>query len=180
MPRAALVVIVTLLGLGAAREAAAQPLPEPELAARHHDVRVNFGAFSAVGFAGFTYAYSPAPRIQLELGVGYGLTGVQVSAMPKLSFGTDAHRFVVGLGVAGASDRGAYESTWLNVEAGYELRSRAGFSFLVAGGLTAGLGGRVRPICLIECRDEPAAATAGDPARGWVFPQVRVAVGQWF
>jgi hypothetical protein len=143
------------------------------LAPRRHDLRMNFGAFSAVGYAGVTYAYSPLAETQLELGAGYGMTGLQLSFMPKVSLGSERHRFVTGLGPSLGVERGG-NSYWLNADLGYEYRSEGGFSFLVAGGLTYGIGGTSAAACLFECDG------GRESVRGWLAPQARVAIGQWF
>jgi hypothetical protein len=38
----------------------------------------------------------------------------------------------------------------------------------------------MRDVCLIECSGTAAERAAGDSVRGITFPQLRVAVGQWF
>src|SRR4051812_41704150 len=69
--------------------------PEPR-----NELRFNAGMFSAVGFLGVTYTFAPLRQLLLEAGVGMGLSGVQVSFMPRVALGSRADRFIAGAGVS--------------------------------------------------------------------------------
>lgn len=66
-------------------------------------VALNVGVASAVGEVGVTYAFRVLTVLELELGVGWGYSGAQASFMPKLTFGTVAHRVVTRQPSAGRS-----------------------------------------------------------------------------
>lgn len=65
--------------------------------------------------------------------------------MPKLSIGTDTHRFLSGAGVAVAIPTGMFTdsvSYWFNADvAGYKYRADNGFTLFLSVGLSVGLGG---------------------------------------
>ncbi len=170
--------------LVAARPArAAQPqIERAPLPTLRHDVRLNFGYASAVGFAGMTYTFSPAPVLELEGGVGYGYSGVQLSLMPKLSVGSEHHRFIAGVGLSASLDPERAETlhtgAWLNAEIGYTYRGAGRLSLLIAGGVTAGLGGKMHALCIMDC--DPSRTGPGIDVAGKVAPQFRVASGWWF
>jgi hypothetical protein len=54
-------------------------------AATKSRLMANYGLFSAIGEIGGTYTYAPVPEFQMEFGAGIGLSGLQLSFMPKLS-----------------------------------------------------------------------------------------------
>lgn len=161
--------------------ATGRPAGAKELADHRHDVRFNWGLFSAVGFIGGTYSFSPIPQLELEAGTGLGLTGIQVSVMPKLSLGCASHRFILGVGPSvgiDPYDGPVHASYWLNAEIGYAYRSEGGFSFLVAAGVTAALGGRMHALCIwSDCSEE--RKIEGEELAGWGVPQIRFALGAW-
>lgn len=135
------------------------------------DQRVGFdvGAFSAVGEAGVTYTgeYDVG---RIELGVGAGLTGYQLSAMPKLRAGSPSDHYLGGIGLSLSlpTNHQFERAVWLNVDAlGYEHRSPDGWSFHVALGLTSALTD-VSPGSSLPIRS------------GFCFPQARLGVGRWF
>lgn len=143
----------------------------------------NLGIGSAVGEMGGTFTYAATPHSQIEMGAGIGYTGFQLSVMPKLSVGSRSHRFVLGMGPSVGIDPAnnpdhTYVSYWLNSEVGYEYRSASGFSFLIAAGLTYGLGGEYRWQCPFDC-DGDTAGYSRSPA-GTRLPQGRIAFGRWF
>jgi len=96
------------------------PLPKNAIA-------VDVGFASAIGMLGVTYMLTPLPPLELELGMGAGYSGMQLSFMPKLSFGARNHRVTTGIGVgstvaAAVVTRG--NPIWLNADIlGYEFRS---------------------------------------------------------
>jgi hypothetical protein len=168
---------------GSTQTAAQEKTAETKDAARaRHRLAGDVGALSAIGFGGGTYTYSPVPTIQFELGTGLGLSGLQISLMPKVLVGDKGHSFVIGVGPStgidpSSQDHHTYVSYWLNGDVGYEYRGPSGFSFLVALGVTAALAGEVRKTCLFDCD----GYTRGESARAaGVYPQGRVGFGRWF
>src|SRR5262249_16240961 len=87
----------------------------------------NAGLFSPVGFAGLTVACS-LDRIVLESGVGFGMSGLQISVMPKLRLGGgDRGGWFLGIGPSAGIgvrnfgfSRPGRNTLWLNAEVGYE------------------------------------------------------------
>lgn len=141
---------------------------------RDNALRLDVGFVSAVGEAGVTYTRSLTHMVQLEAGVGWGVSGVQLSLMPKLSVGAAHHRYVGGVGLAAAvrltpdTDESPVLG-WLNADVlGYEYRSARGFTLLVAIGLSVGIAGHYR---WEDSREEVA---------GMVMPQGRIGVGYSF
>jgi hypothetical protein len=167
---------------GSAGTLAEDKTAEPKKAGlAKHRLAGDVGVFSAVGFLGATYTYSPVPAIQFELGTGLGLSGIQLSFMPKMLIGSDGHYFVVGAGPSlgikpSDQDQHTYISYWLNGDVGYEYRGPNGISFLIAFGVTYGLGGEVRDFCF-DCNGDPPGSSSPPPRP---FPQGRIAVGHWF
>jgi hypothetical protein len=153
---------------------------------RHRTAGVfaNLGLFSATGFGGLSYAHVPSNNWVFEAGVGYGLTGFQLSLMPKLTHGQN-HRFVLGLGPSvGLGRERSGLSLWLNGDIGYEYRADDGFSVSLVVGFTQGIAGCIAD----QCR--PGGAGWGDEsderafmserAADWVGPQGRIIIGKWF
>ncbi|MGZ6144244.1 MAG: hypothetical protein ACXWLM_12965 [Myxococcales bacterium] len=116
-------------------------------------VRVDAGLGSAVGFGGVDLVVAPAERVRVEFGAGYGITGWQLSVMPKWAkpIGSDTW-FLLGLGPSVSLKRldpAAYASefhrtgvaVWLNADAGVERASASGWIFFLSGGLTAAVYG---------------------------------------
>jgi hypothetical protein len=142
----------------------------------------NLGVFSALGFAGLSSAIAVRESLAIEAGVGYGLSGLQLSLMPKQRVGGRHHALVVGLGPSVGIGGGA--SVWLNGDIGYEYRARNGFSIGIAVGGTLGIAG-----CLeARCRsgggswgeDDDAKTVFSERARDYKGPQARLMVGKWF
>jgi hypothetical protein len=144
----------------------------------------NIGLFSAVGFTGVTGIYQPTDFLGLEVGTGYGASGIQVSFMPMLKFGSD-RSFFFGTGLSkgfgtdnvGAS-RSGYNTTWLNVEVGRYLRTASGLGVGGAIGFTKGLAG-----CFSDC--EPSKHSEfgfhiPSDATHYVSPEIRTFLGYWF
>ena len=164
-----------------AEVAAAEPVPpgdEPwsalPQAVGSFALALNLGVGSAVGFMGATLTYSRLGPLEVELGLGLGLTGIQSSAMLKVGLlGNRISRFVVGVGVADTvSHQYNHDVTgnpvWLNVDLlGYESRGVVFFSFAL--GVTRGLGG-----------GSYAISESGDNlVTGHMFPQLRIQMGGW-
>jgi hypothetical protein len=176
--------LLTLLPVTAA---ASETVASSSIAETRHltaGVFANLGLFSATGFGGFSYAYAPSNNWAFEAGIGYGLTGVQLSLMPKLTYGQN-HRLVLGLGpsVGLGHDRSGL-SLWLNGDIGYEYRADNGFSVSFVVGFTQGIAG-----CIADkCRPDGAGwgdesderAFMSERAADWVGPQGRVIIGKWF
>ena len=144
----------------------------------------NMGIASAIGEMGGTFTYAPVPELQIELGAGLGFSGLQLSLMPKVSAGTSHHRLTLGLGpsVGIGTNRNpsvTCVSYWLHAEAGYELRSASGLSFLIAVGLGKGLGGTM-PGSPGPGMDTADAVSPQSASQRSVFPQGRIALGRWF
>ena len=119
----------------------ATPPPEPSVA-----VGIDVGLASAVGLAGVTLTQAVGQFFRVEVGVGYGFSGYQLSLMPKIALGARHDHFVAGAGVSVAFPidpaRASGNPVWLNIDAvGYEHRFDMGIALSVAVGLTAGLGG---------------------------------------
>ncbi|HEX8107080.1 MAG TPA: hypothetical protein VF516_05090 [Kofleriaceae bacterium] len=187
-------VLFTLAGAGPPASPApeppapASPAPEPPPATPPQsftqEVRFDLGIASAVGLAGVTYSRSVAAGLLVELGIGGGVSGLQLSVMPKLVLGASTSRFVVGVGASvgipgveivtddgpfGSNENKRVITPWLNAEIGYDFRSTSGASFLVAGGITVALA--------------HGCATGIDSCSelyGLVLPQIRVGYGHWF
>jgi len=151
---------------------------------RRNRLQANLGLGSAVGEIGASYTYAPLPEFQIELGTGLGFTGLQFSAMPKLSLAlNNSDRLVLGAGPSASLDLAAnpdhtYLGYWLNAEVGYEHRSALGFAVLVAAGISYGLGGEMRGHCGVDCGGDTRAWN--DPIAGKLSPQTRIAFGRWF
>lgn len=143
-------------------------------------VGVQLGLGSAVGLAGLTLTQAFGPWVRLELGGGYGVTGYQLSVMPKLALGDRRDRFVAGVGVSLAlptdSRIASGRPVWLNVDAlGYEHRFDSGFALSATFGVTGGLGGG--QICLPPDGCEPQFLR---PVTAYWMPQGRVGAAYWF
>ena len=144
MRRPVALAVFVLLAAGIARADEAFP---------RNRLQFNLGFASEVGEGGGTYAFRPVEPFELELGVGYGFTGVQLSAMPRLLLGNPKSAFTIGAGTSlapsvraidpdpQAGAYGPYRATvpWFNAEVGWLYETDSGFSLLLAGGLTASL-----------------------------------------
>jgi hypothetical protein len=144
-------VLVVVEGMGRAELPPAVPPsvarvePSPAVT-RPHVVAANLGFGSAVGVAGLTYMYSGLNPLELEAGLGEGVSGTQASLMVKLASGKGNHRFVTGAGVADtivpAHGRTQGHPVWLNIDAfGYEFRGHSHGFFSAALGFFSLLGG---------------------------------------
>ena len=142
-------------------------------------VALNVGVASAIGEIGLTYMLTPLPPIELEVGLGQGYSGTQLSFMWKLSFGSRNHRATTGVGIASTvagSQVTRDNPLWLNVDViGYEFRSDGAFFFSLAAGLFKGLGGGA--VCPGDC--EGGNQYAEDVTR-FVGPQGRLLIGATF
>ena len=151
--------------------------------ARPTGIALNGGIASAVGLGGLTVTREVGRCVRIELGVGYGFTGWQLSVMPQLTgdHGRGVHFFVMGVGLSISFPDQPYEVTgnpvWLNLDLiGYERRFASGLSLGFVLGATIGLGGG-RLCASIEagCGEEQF-----HDVRGVWSPQTRLKIGYWF
>ena len=176
LARMSAVVFTVLLGGTAAGVAAPDDASSPP----RNRVGLSIGVASAVGAAGVTYDVAVSRFFRGEAGVGWGFTGLQLSAMPKIAIGGGTCAYILGFGAALAlggpsveAGHGPAPSTipWLNFDAlGVECRTRGGFSLSGALGLTMPL--RAFHWDFSELGDTVKA--------GSVLPQGRFGVGWWF
>jgi hypothetical protein len=88
-------VLVSLSLLPAIGAAAGAPTPVGDVTERAPTaVGVDLGVASALGLGGVTLTRRLASHLRLEGGVGLGITGVQLSFMPKLVFGGERDYFI--------------------------------------------------------------------------------------
>lgn len=140
----------------------------------HQQIALTVGMFSALGELGVAYTVAPMEDVRLEIGTGLGISGVQLSVMPKLALG-DYHNVLLGLGLS-VSRAGDTTIPWLNAEVGLEQRFRNHFLFSIAGGITYALGGTAAGWCFDGC----GGPRPEESLRGLLLPQLRIAVGRWF
>lgn len=186
-----LAILTSLPLLAIASTAAAQPVavekqsaPVPAPA-----VRVDLGAGSAVGSIGVVYSRPFDPQLAVEIGAGYGFSGVQLSLMGKYQRGSGSWRFTPGLGLslgipvgeptfhsghpAGDDERRGRGKImpWLDVDlVGVEYRSAGGFVFAASGGLNVALASAHWDV--IDMGD--------DISPGAIAPQFRLGFGKTF
>jgi len=146
------------------------------------------GLASPLGFGGFALSAALAPRLRVEVGVGYGLTGAQFSLMPKyaLELSDPSRHLLLGLGASLSlrqTDPAKYESklhrtayaVWVNPEAAFELRSASNVTLTVAFGFSIGVASdfliRIPKIVNSDSFENP---------QGMVLPQVRLGLGYAF
>jgi hypothetical protein len=143
-------------------------------------VAFNGGLGSAIGVAGLTFSFSPLAGLESEVGIGQGITGVQLSAMQKFVLGKGPTRFVASVGLAyspgGSQSDDWARKYWLNVDLlGFEMRSKNHFVLFLSVGMTKVFG---KPIILMgdpmDCGSPPCQS--GDS----VFPQFRIGLGKSF
>lgn len=137
----------------------------------------NLGVGSAVGLVGATLTYAPIAWLHVEGGVGIGFTGLQLSTMGKLSFGSRSDRYVGGIGLSLAPHHvdahgGSFVVPWFNLDAiGYEHRFPSGWSVTLIAGLT---------VALAKYHADYLPEVGEDVDRGTVYPQGRIEIGRWF
>jgi hypothetical protein len=155
--------------------AIASPAPEPRTG-----IGLDVGIGSALGELGVTLTESVGRVARLELGAGVGVSGYQLSFMPKIALGQPHDHFVAGVGLSVAFPDNAYIASghpiWLNVDAvGYEHHFDNGIAVSSSVGLTGGLGGG--QICLPPDGCEPQFFR--DVTHYW-GPQARAQLAYWF
>jgi hypothetical protein len=147
---------------------AGTPRRERPLGERHHRLGIDAGVASAVGWGGITYAYSPIRWVLFEAGAGYGISGTQLSLMPKLTPGSERNRFLfgpgysIGIGPSMSGTKAGDVLHFINVDVGYEHRFETGFALQVAAGFW----------WLVHW---PESVKPGIN----IFPQFRVGLGYW-
>jgi hypothetical protein len=147
--------VLALAMLGAAVPAGAEevyverPIGPPE---RPFMLGGNIGMGSAVGNLGLTLGYQPSRRSEIEVGIGRGYTGLQVSLMPKALLGPGALRLMLGAGPS-YSTTGSDSQIWLNAELGLALIGRHLFGSLAAGVTYLALGSVPAPCFLCDTTD---------------------------
>ncbi len=160
-------------------------LPLEVWAERYLQVRGDLGVGSAIGAIGVSAAYQPIDWIEIEAGLGVGLSGFQTSLMPKLALGGQHHRFITGVGASvGWGHRSTFPRDydrpvlWLNVDAvGYEYTSDAGFVFFAAMGGTRALDGSA--LCVQDQHSDCRPNERIDLTKE-TWPQGRIGFGAWF
>jgi hypothetical protein len=171
-----------------ARVASAQEAPSGEPAAQ---LSLDVGFASAVGEMGAALALFPswARWLELEVGAGWGATGVSLSFMPKYVLRTsERNRFTTGVGIAVSLGSEASEGShlflaspgaigWVNVDA-FGLEHRLGDRFVLsfAGGVAIGLNGNY---CIADCHPNDLVSDPKSLA-GAIVPQARVGIGFLF
>ena len=170
---------VILLIAGGAESAAAPEIPP---ATAHHRFGFDLGWASAVGIAGIDYQFAPVRWLRFEGSAGWGVTGAQLSIMPKIALGSGTCAFIAGFGpslaVGGqeampgpAHDPHPAVVPWLNLDLpGIECRGRSNVSLQATLGLT---------MTLVAFHWDFADVGSTVHA-GAIFPQGRVGVGWWF
>ncbi|MBI2376154.1 MAG: hypothetical protein HYV07_19330 [Deltaproteobacteria bacterium] len=165
MSLAATPILCLLVGAPGEGTPPAPPDPEPS----KHRISLQGGLGTPVGLVGAAWAFELARPLRLELGAGLGYSGVQVSLMPKLSFGSLTDRFVAGAGLAWIAYP-TYDCSapcaWINLDlAGYEHLFPGGNTLFVSGGITIPM---------------------HDGGQGWfryhawtIFPQLTLGFGSW-
>ena len=160
-----------------------QPAPLPG-----GHLRVDFGMASPVGFLGAVYSRPIGASLAIEAGAGLGLTGLVLSAMPKLYLGSGRTRFTPGVGLSVSIPLGGDNPTlhtghpagddeaagdpitmpWLDADLlGVEHRTAGGFVVAASAGLTFPL----------RRAHWDAIDLGGELDRFSVVPQVRFGIG---
>jgi len=155
--------------------AIASPAPEPRTG-----IGLDVGIGSALGELGVTLTESVGRVARLELGAGVGVSGYQLSFMPKIALGQPHDHFVAGVGLSVAFPDNAYIASghpiWLNVDAlGYEHRFDTGIAISSTVGFSGGLGGGRLCFPPDGCEEQ-----FQEPVTHWWFPQARVGLAYWF
>jgi len=138
---------------------------------RPNEARLDIGLFAPEGLVGVSYARDLVPHLQVEVGVGLGLSGFQLSAMPKLYIGSE-NRLYTGAGVSLGVFPGQDTDAWFNWDiAGYEHRFANGLLVNLGVGYFRGLSGSYTTTCWsgLNCNTSaPATNLKGAQAHGGV------------
>src|SRR6185503_20472721 len=142
-------------------------------------VGLDLGLGSALGIVGVDYQFAPLRWLRLEAAAGYGVTGTQLSVMPKIALGNDTCSFTAGFGASLAlwgreaeEGHGPNPGTipWLNLDLpGIECRARSGFSYQMTLGLTT-------PLANFHY---DFVEVGGTIKAGQLLPQGRAGFGWW-
>jgi hypothetical protein len=172
--RLAATLAVGLLGdVAAVGAAGAAPRVTDPTIINRFDTRVDVGLATPVGAIGGTISV-PWRHVVLDGSLGWGLTGAQLSVMPKVvPFRRGRHAVMLGLAATLAqptfhSILGRERSFWQTAELAYQRATYIDSIFYVGAGVTRGT---VRPRHL----DGGGAATADDRVVYW--PMVRLGWG---
>jgi hypothetical protein len=146
----------------------------------HTGIGLDVGLGSALGLGGLTLTERLGRFARLELGAGYGLSGYQLSLMPKVALGRPHDHFVAGVGLSMAfPDNPRVASghpVWLNIDAlGYEHLFDTGIAVSAAFGVSGGLGGG--ELCTPP---DGCELQFQEPVTNYWFPQGRVGIAYWF
>lgn len=176
-----------------AQQGAAVPPPvsvaveaQPREVARSLDsrlfgLRFDLGVGSPIGIVGVAALWNAAQAFELELGLGFGGSGFQLSLLPKLALGRQ-HRFTIGAGPSlglgewyvndnnGVQHHGT--ALWLNAELGYELRTLNGWTIFLGLGFTYLLG--------TSSPEQRDGFLAGTRYTGLILPMARIGFGYFF
>jgi hypothetical protein len=90
---------------------------------------LSFGFASPVGELGAAFAWRPARGLALEADVGVGMTGFQLSLLPKIIVGqrSSSTRFTLAAGPTLSVTADATRRLWTAFELGVEAHRRDGF-----------------------------------------------------
>jgi hypothetical protein len=138
-----------------------------------NQIGLNLGIASAVGLIGFTYTRAISEIFELEVGLGSGVSGTQLSFMPKLRTGSQGFNYVFG---AGLSVGIPLESPSEKSQESYAFRAT---SIWVAVGITVALGGGERSNgCPLWRSDDEFCDW--ESIQGVFGPQARLIIANWF
>jgi hypothetical protein len=149
MSRAGLLMIVGVLATPARAERQLEPAvasPQPSV----QQVALEVGIASPIGSIGVTYQRELASRFVIEAGVGYGVTGMQLEAMPKVVLAHGTCRYLVSAGASlalfgnyaepGPSHQPQPSAIpWLDVDAEVQCGAPRELLFIAGGGFTTPL-----------------------------------------
>lgn len=149
------------------------------------------GFGTPVGLVGGTIDYSIDPHLALGGGAGVTLGGPEVTGLvrvrPEITANRDRARALVFQGAFSMARyraldfgdevpddvvTGADRAFWLEGDIGYELRSKGGFAFLVAGGIASLL----NPSAL-TCRRGSARLLVSCPHSSYFVPSITLSLG---
>ena len=161
-------------------------------AALKHEIFIDAGLLSPVGFFGFGYSYLPNKWSKLEISTGIDhLTGLQLSLMPKLIFGSSKNRFITGAGISlGVPVDSHKEQAWLedfywekrfiflNLEfLGYEwlfISNDYTSAFHIAVGMKIGISGSMQDMEMLDAYEKDKSV------KGEILGQLRLGYSIFF
>lgn len=125
---------------------------EPDRGARSR-LSATLGGATPTGVFGVEYTQNLHPNVELGAGAGIGITGPQVSLMPRLRVGRSNTAGLLGAGISGGTfnepdlfnlcfstgpcpnNNIKTTALWANAEAGVQLTSKGGTTFYLYGGI---------------------------------------------